>query len=1446
MNKLQPAQSPSKLHWCLVPQEQPFLSSRSCTKVSGQLSHVLSKHAGVSDSAMPLPRALRVLHLPDRLVLHDISHALRGDPSDRNSLIDAANDVHSRALSAVAAEQPSLLDLDLPKPPPASSTSRDRYLVLPFSTAGNEDPAPYSASSPEQAGLPVSVSGLHVDAAAGLLGLIRLLSGRYVVLATQVRRAGALPSGAVYAVSKVRLVPLHVSPPSKDDRDLPAAIVKLLESGAVYYSTSADLTRATSNSARRRPADLPNAFWWTWPLVANLGRDAESWALRTMYGFVGTNIMRFQSSAMPTGAGDFRHTLVSRRSRRRAGTRYITRGVDAMGDVANFVETEQVVWNDERPEAYSSFVIIRGSVPVFWRQNNGIARPVPELDGSLTASRTAFAAHFKDMCHSYGGVTAVSLVDKKGSESVLADAFERHFELDLPERDAPLGPKLVAFDFHSHCAGKEYERGLSLLMDQLQESIALYGFFATGLDATGKNGSQMGVFRVNCVDCLDRTNVVQSMISRVALNMQLAAIFSPELLGAKESAAPRLYGESEDRFKHVWGDNADAVSKQYSGTGALKTDFTRTGKRSTTGVIGDGVKSVMRMYYKTFVDEGRQEVIDVLCGNAVIRPPAQLTGSRAGLQENGSSRIADAPPRSPVSKDIWYSFEAIRVNASGDKQPVLVELHDESMHVTTNEGISLDYPRRSLLSWSKYEDGKTSDKKSTVRLRLVYRPSRKAPATTSPLDLQFRGGTTARENFLRAVVSWAKPDIESLLRKQDLRVRTLAAVGVGEHRMRDWGLGGEDSEKNEIVALIVPEGNSVTRSWGLGAVPTDVDESNFVLVSACAVSSRGPSIAILASRGVAPTVMNISESISGRAATFAAGGAIAVALEACGTSMCFVSAKLGGPQDVYHSLTALKLGRSTFDATNQYHHFVLAGLLGDMQWYHDSAPATGPSSRKWVRLGDGSSCYSLANGLSVMRNSFPSLRYEDMLHRDSFWNQLNSSTEPDGPRICAVLTDGVVDGRPGPRLSRSVSHCVVTIDQLRGEEIKSPPGIDANAQLNSIIVLHCDYATVDGASTRQTQRLSSFPEWRESLHLIMMPSDPDELYDAFIVGQIAILTPLADPVPAGHFVIPMSYAADTPAEFNVPCRLAGIPTGRLIGRIGVEFGGKELIERLGQQQLQARSTRGSRADLGPRERNGLPSVPSSGGLESSLQSAGSDALRKAKTMGSKVSSFSSGRLQKPNMEEVNKNLDAARKKGSKQIKSMVGKLSSLLNQPASSSIAPQPANLRDSELDRSTQRNSSEQGYNEVFEDFDPQPRGTQRSTAERNMQTGGVSQGLGGAGGGRRASSSNGGSRSGGGGASLLDLDDDDGGFGSFQQAAAGQNSRAGVGAEDALLSGLQSSLSHAARAGSQRTVPVHARAGSDDLLLSGLASQRNRAKARSESKAGAEDDWGEFQGAG
>lgn len=47
-----------------------------------------------------------------------------------------------------------------------------------------------------------------------------------------------------------------------------------------------------------------------------------------------------------------------------------------------------------------------------------------------------------------------------------------------------------------------------------------YSYFAVTKNGT-LHGQQTGVFRTNCIDCLDRTNVVQSLIGKRVLEAQL-------------------------------------------------------------------------------------------------------------------------------------------------------------------------------------------------------------------------------------------------------------------------------------------------------------------------------------------------------------------------------------------------------------------------------------------------------------------------------------------------------------------------------------------------------------------------------------------------------------------------------------------------------------------------------------------------------------------------------------------------------------------------------------------------------------------------------------------------------------------------------------------------------------------------------------------------------------
>jgi hypothetical protein len=59
-------------------------------------------------------------------------------------------------------------------------------------------------------------------------------------------------------------------------------------------------------------------------------------------------------------------------------------------------------------------------------------------------------------------------------------------------------------------------------------------------------------------------------------------------------------------FFKVWADHADEIATAYGGSAALKSDFTRTNKRTPKGAFDDAVKSTLRYLKNNYFDGARQ------------------------------------------------------------------------------------------------------------------------------------------------------------------------------------------------------------------------------------------------------------------------------------------------------------------------------------------------------------------------------------------------------------------------------------------------------------------------------------------------------------------------------------------------------------------------------------------------------------------------------------------------------------------------------------------------------------------------------------------------------------------------------------------------------------------------------------------------------------------------
>lgn len=225
--------------------------------------------------------------------------------------------------------------------------------------------------------------------------------------------------------------------------------------------------------------------------------------------------------------------------------------------------------------------------------------------------------HFQELEKIYGDVLCWNLVNAKGYELKVGGAMTQAVKAMRDPR-----VKYTHFDFHHECRKMQWHN-IRNLFQQFDVDLKAQGYTVFDASKGGGGGvltaKQTSVVRTNCMDCLDRTNVVQSELARSVLAQQLA---SQDIIQPGQSI--KDHRDFDTVFKNVWADNADAISLQYSGTGALKTDFTRTGKRTKAGLVQDGVNSVTRYVKNNFMDGSRQDALDLLLGRFVLSPVHQL------------------------------------------------------------------------------------------------------------------------------------------------------------------------------------------------------------------------------------------------------------------------------------------------------------------------------------------------------------------------------------------------------------------------------------------------------------------------------------------------------------------------------------------------------------------------------------------------------------------------------------------------------------------------------------------------------------------------------------------------------------------------------------------------------------------------------------------------------
>ncbi|KAF9601445.1 hypothetical protein IFM89_020212 [Coptis chinensis] len=443
-----------------------------------------------------------------------------------------------------------------------------------------------------------------------------------------------------------------------------------------FYSYTYPVMRSLqSNVLKMGMEGMPyaNLFVWNAFLTEAIRSRCNNtlWTIPLVHG-------NFKQVMLSIFGREFSVCLISRRSRHFAGTRYLKRGLNDRGRVANDVETEQIVLDEEAGSCkgkMSSVVQMRGSIPLFWSQEASRFSPKPDIilqryDPTYQATKL----HFEDLASRYGNpiivLNLIKTVEKRPREMMLRREFANAVgylnQILLEENHL----KFIHWDFHKFAKSKS-ANVLAVLGAVASEALDLTGFYYSGKPivikrrasqlsrtSTGRDTS-IGDLRANSSDIArtgshsDVLNALGSREKESEFNQQSGKGYysdnTPHFQSGvlrtncidcldRTNVAQYAYGLAAlGRQLHAMGltdmpkvdpdssiaaalmdmyqSMGDALAQQYGGSAAHNTVFPdKQGKWKATTQSREFLKSIKRYYSNAYTDGEKQDAINLFLG----------------------------------------------------------------------------------------------------------------------------------------------------------------------------------------------------------------------------------------------------------------------------------------------------------------------------------------------------------------------------------------------------------------------------------------------------------------------------------------------------------------------------------------------------------------------------------------------------------------------------------------------------------------------------------------------------------------------------------------------------------------------------------------------------------------------------------------------------------------
>ena len=479
--------------------------------------------------------------------------------------------------------------------------------------------------------------------AYAILGIINIKNLNYVLYVKTCKIVGRIRNEIIYRIEEVDFCPMQnielMSTEEKKLNQLKDGIANLLTLGFYYsfgynltnsqqniYKISYNLKKVNSNLIPNNQSTIEQKLKYIYKTINkkyffnnNLYQRFINYETKEPYDFTYNFIIPIICGYV----GMFDYTingkqiqfiLITRRSQNYAGTRYNTRGINDDGNVANYCESEHIIIANDKLFSYCQ---LRGSAPVFFDQLGITAYTDITRDKNFAIE--AFNKHLKEINEDFKLIYFVNLLNqKKTGEAPIIAEFEKQIKFIQDNNNI----RYTFFDMQNECQKDDYSR-IDNLMYTISPIVSLFSFFSKDINSDEIFSVQKGTIRTNCLDCLDRTNVIQTRICWLIIEnmfkfMNLDYKYLTKIFNTEEKFFIPGNNEFKEKFKNIWAENGDEISIQYTGTASTITTVTKSGGHGFMGLIQHGIATVTRLYKGNFEDNDKQECIDILLQKDLI------------------------------------------------------------------------------------------------------------------------------------------------------------------------------------------------------------------------------------------------------------------------------------------------------------------------------------------------------------------------------------------------------------------------------------------------------------------------------------------------------------------------------------------------------------------------------------------------------------------------------------------------------------------------------------------------------------------------------------------------------------------------------------------------------------------------------------------------------------